>query len=34
MYELGAYNDFCTSIPVQASKNDYFMIRNLDYGYQ
>lgn len=34
MYELGAYSKFCTSIPVQISHNDYFLARNLDYGYQ
>ena len=35
MYELGAYNDFCTSIAIQDPKNQqFFLARNLDYGYQ
>lgn len=34
MYELGAYNDFCTSIAVQNGPHDYFLARNLDYGFQ
>ena len=35
MYELGAYNDFCTSIPLQHPQSgQYFLARNLDYGYQ
>jgi penicillin V acylase-like amidase (Ntn superfamily) len=34
MYELGSYNKFCTSITVQVTNDDYFLARNLDYGYQ
>lgn len=33
MYELGAYKNFCTTIPVN-TPNDYYLVRNLDYGYQ
>ena len=35
MYELGAYHNFCTSITVQQPQSgQYFLARNLDYGYQ
>ena len=33
MYELGACSKFCTSISLQNGE-DYFLARNLDYGYQ
>lgn len=33
MYELGAIMDFCTAITV-SSKNNIFLGRNLDYGFQ
>jgi hypothetical protein len=34
MYELGSYSKFCTSITVQINHGDYFLGRNLDYGFQ
>ena len=34
MYELGSFNKFCTSVSVQQNRSEYFLARNLDYGYQ
>ncbi len=34
MYELGAFNDFCTSITMNDRFGNPLLGRNLDYGFQ
>lgn len=34
MYELGAFNDFCTSIIMRTESGQPVLGRNLDYGFQ